>query len=318
MVENKGFADYKIYIFDYNLTLETGSEIALTEAINRVRDRHGLTDPIEVAQVLKLYGASLEDFVAAFFPAGLDVGLVLSELKSELPALDKKYIRAREDAVDLLKFIQKQDNDVAVVVSASPGERDFYLESVGLEDYITDTYFLSDWLDLQNLFVYEGCSAPKPLSRAIELFKALMIASFSKYRTAYNPTDLIYIGDSAVDVIAAHITNKIFDWSERKYRELLGFEVFERRVISVLLDPEGDKTIIIPDDMTKGMRELMEYIEDGRFEPCVGPGWIEEFTPSKITRRPIEPDYRVRDLRELIGIFYLDAKVLHPSTNSQH
>ncbi len=310
-----------VFVFDYNLTLETGSEVALTEGINIVKRRYGLTDFVTVEQVRELYGNPLEDFVAAFFPAGLDVSLVLSELKSELPALDKKYIRAREGAKEVLNFISFMARDPCWVLSASPGNIQGQLKAIGLYDYFvapTTTYDQLSWtIRWPTRFEIEKTELSDFVSRAVEFCKAdPLVSHLSNYRR-YKDMQVIYVGDAKVDVIAVHLANKMLDY-ERKIMESCGWLLPKEMVISVLLDLRGENRIVIPDDMTRGMKELIKASRDSGSKYYAGLegrgalGYlreeIDEISPRDGISIEIEPDYVIGDLRQLPWIFYPPKK----------
>ena len=261
-----------IYMFDFNHTLEEGSEIAITHVINSGRRMNGYTE-IDINQVLELYGQPLDVFIRQLCTWVTDTESFSSELVENLFEYirDSRCMKPTGGAVNLLRTL-KERGDLAFVLSAISETVIFdYLELLGLRDYVIGAYTLGSWTRIYKELLKQPLLPDYVKSflnqpNSVEQFKGYVAYLWGRRLTIDRDTDgklvqfdrRFLIGDSESDVKGAILANGLIEEEWRHYSELGGVYSSLPKVESVFYNPRNKSIVTEPNHEIKHLMQVLE------------------------------------------------------------
>ena len=254
----------KAFYFDFNGTLETGSEFSLTRAINETLREMGIGKRYKPEELLEHFGKPLDEIVKPNIPVGIDTDYFIRRIQDKDLIYSKKHIRPNDGAETL---IHERCDRFIILSLVSRKLLNAFLEKYNLNNYVGSIVWedMAKAIEKLRLFAatpmhdfnvsQEGyqflCKTLKELPSTEEEFKAYQL--YFGARSWYSDLTVM-IGDAYEDMSAANKANELLaeEYRIKKHR---------KSVISVLFDPDETKPDI----------------------PC---------------------DYRIRKLPEVLGLFY--------------
>jgi phosphoglycolate phosphatase-like HAD superfamily hydrolase len=263
----------KTIYLDFNGTLETGSELSLTRAVNEIFREMGIKKRYTPEEMLRNFGKPLAEIIRSDIPEDIDMRDAIERIRKKDLSHMEKYIKPAYGSEETIKEIS-ENGDRLIILS------------------LTNRTLLNAFLEKHNLNHYVGSIVWEDLERQDEELKRFLAKTsvhdfggsekFYQFLVGYlkqAPTEedfksyslccgarsqdsdlTVMVGDAKEDMLACQKANELltreYDYLEKKY----GIVKHRKSIIGVLLDPDGNKSI-----------------------PC---------------------NYRIRELPEILRIFY--------------
>ncbi len=258
-----------IYMFDFNHTLEEGSEIALAYAINSARRKNGYP-AVSIDQVLKLYGHPLNTFVQQFCPWITNVEGFAIELSKDIFEHAKTHgcMKPSEGAIEVLRTLKERGHYISILTLMREPIWP-YLELLGLKEYVSGAGYDGAFKKFREAVLQ---SQSPDFVRAF-LEQDYFIAGGEKAYHAYLTGRMsvmqhdsdgqpvmwdrrFFIGDSEVDMRSAMMANRLIEEEWKHYPE---YSCKPRpKIESVLYNPRNKPTAIKPDYEITHLRQLLD------------------------------------------------------------
>ena len=146
----------KLFAWDFHGTLETGTEVGFCEILRKLARENNYKTTIRLAEVRKLFGISILDYLRYFFPKLSDKEIY--ELRTQIRDRQnrkhiEKYIKPAPFAHEVLRKIKAEGHKNIVVSTSSQPHIIRFLEIVDLTKYFdgifgTDRHALDKKFDI--------------------------------------------------------------------------------------------------------------------------------------------------------------------------
>lgn len=247
----------KVFCWDLNGTLEEGSEIALTEAINESLAKRGIKRMVSTEDVFRFFGGDADKLAREVS----SVTIPREELEELTFTKAEKYVKPTEGAEEALSEVRRR-GDMNVVVSGS-GARMVkrYLEVTRLMPYVNGYIGIDTF---QIMYSKMGIAAE---IRGVYVEKTKALLQFADHSYVDR---VVMVGDSTIDMRVACATNTLLhqDGKRRNVRPVL-FRAPGRkeRILTSLGERLYDEVLryVIGYKEAKTLREAIEmgYAEGG-------------------------------------------------------
>ncbi len=259
-------------MFDFNHTLEEGSEIAITHVINSARRMNGYTE-IDINQVLELYGQPLDVFIRQLCTWVTDTESFSSELVENLFEYirDSRCMKPTGGAVNLLRTLKERGDFVFVLSAISETVIFDYLELLGLRDYVIGASGLGNWTRIYKELLKQPLLPDYVRSflnqpNSVEQFKGYVAYLWGRRLTIDRDIDgklvrfdrRFLIGDSESDVKGAILANGLIEEEWRHYSELGGVYSPLPKIESVLYNPRNKPIGTKPNHEIEHLLQVLE------------------------------------------------------------
>ena len=130
--------DSKLFAWDFHGTLEQGTEVGFAEMLRKLARENNYKTTIKLAEVRKLFGISILDYLRHFFPKLSDKEIY--ELRTQIRDRQnrkhiEKYIKPAPFAHDVLENIKAVGHKNIVVSTSSRPHITRFLEVIDVMKY---------------------------------------------------------------------------------------------------------------------------------------------------------------------------------------
>lgn len=180
----------KTFAWDFHGTLEQGVEVGFWHILKQIAKKRRIKENFKLAEVRKLYGISVGNYLHHFFPESTDEQI--RELMTEVATIQnqthlKRFVRAAPGAKMVLTKIKKAGHKNVIVSNSHPEHINPLIEIVGMRGLIDEVYATDRHYTHKKI---------GPVREKTKVLKQLI------KENRLGPRDLIAIGDRATDIDA--------------------------------------------------------------------------------------------------------------------